>query len=103
MVALGGNRVAYGINGLVDGRLDDANVKQRALDKAKESAFWAEGTGSETDTAAIQGSLWSDGGRSHPAADTDLLVEITRDLTVPGEEAKFGGGKVIRDGMDNHP
>ena len=32
-------------------------------------------------------------------ADTDLLVEITRDLTVPGEEAKFGGGKVIRDGM----
>ncbi len=46
LVALGGNRVAYGINGLVDGRLDDANVKQRALDKAKESAFWAEGTGS---------------------------------------------------------
>jgi len=32
-------------------------------------------------------------------ADTDLLVRIERDLTVPGEEAKFGGGKVIRDGM----
>ncbi len=32
-------------------------------------------------------------------ADTELLIEITRDLTVPGEEAKFGGGKVIRDGM----
>jgi urease subunit alpha len=32
-------------------------------------------------------------------ADTDLLVEIERDLTTPGEEAKFGGGKVLRDGM----
>jgi urease subunit alpha len=32
-------------------------------------------------------------------ADTDLLVRIERDLTTPGEEAKFGGGKVIRDGM----
>ena len=36
-------------------------------------------------------------------ADTDLLVEITRDLTLPGEEAKFGGGKVIRDGMGQSP
>ncbi len=32
-------------------------------------------------------------------ADTDLLIEIERDLTVPGDEAKFGGGKVLRDGM----
>ena len=32
-------------------------------------------------------------------ADTDLLIRIERDLTTPGEEAKFGGGKVIRDGM----
>jgi len=31
--------------------------------------------------------------------DTDLVVEIERDATVYGEEAKFGGGKVIRDGM----
>ena len=32
-------------------------------------------------------------------ADTDLFVEVERDLTVPGDEAKFGGGKVLRDGM----
>ena len=32
-------------------------------------------------------------------ADTDLFIRIERDLTVAGEEAKFGGGKVIRDGM----
>ena len=36
-------------------------------------------------------------------ADTELLIEIQRDLTVPGEEAKFGGGKVIRDGMGQSP
>ena len=32
-------------------------------------------------------------------ADTELLIEVERDLTVPGDEVKFGGGKVIRDGM----
>jgi urease subunit alpha len=32
-------------------------------------------------------------------ADTELLIRIERDLTTPGEEAKFGGGKVLRDGM----
>ncbi|MEL6774456.1 MAG: urease subunit alpha [Pseudomonadota bacterium] len=33
-------------------------------------------------------------------ADTDLIIEVEKDLTGPyGEEVKFGGGKVIRDGM----
>jgi urease subunit alpha len=32
-------------------------------------------------------------------ADTDLMIEIEKDFTVYGEEVKFGGGKVIRDGM----
>lgn len=32
-------------------------------------------------------------------ADTALVIEIERDFTIPGEEVKFGGGKVIRDGM----
>ena len=32
-------------------------------------------------------------------ADTDLVIEVEKDFTVPGEEVKFGGGKVIRDGM----
>src|ERR1051325_9971743 len=31
--------------------------------------------------------------------DTDLVIEVERDATVYGEEVKFGGGKVIRDGM----
>ncbi len=32
-------------------------------------------------------------------ADTDLIVEVEKDHTTYGEEVKFGGGKVIRDGM----
>ena len=32
-------------------------------------------------------------------ADTDLFIEVEKDLTTYGDEVKFGGGKVIRDGM----
>src|ERR1700712_1780223 len=31
--------------------------------------------------------------------DTELLIEIEKDFAVYGDEAKFGGGKTIRDGM----
>ena len=36
-------------------------------------------------------------------ADTDLLIRIERDFAIPGDESKFGGGKVIRDGMGQSP
>ena len=32
-------------------------------------------------------------------ADTELVIEVEKDCAIPGEEVKFGGGKVIRDGM----
>jgi urease subunit alpha len=32
-------------------------------------------------------------------ADTDLIIQVEKDFTIYGEEVKFGGGKVIRDGM----
>jgi urease subunit alpha len=35
--------------------------------------------------------------------DTDLIVRIERDFTSYGDESKFGGGKVIRDGMGQSP
>jgi urease beta subunit len=43
LVSIGGNRVAYGINGLTHGRLDDPHVKQQALAKAKECGFITKG------------------------------------------------------------
>src|SRR5262249_17512628 len=35
--------------------------------------------------------------------DTDLFIEVEKDLTTYGEEVKFGGGKVIRDGIEQSP
>ncbi|WP_170509876.1 urease subunit alpha [Ruegeria arenilitoris] len=49
-----------------------------------------------SDYAAMYGPTTGDKVR---LADTDLIIEVERDLTTYGEEVKFGGGKVIRDGM----
>lgn len=35
--------------------------------------------------------------------DTSLIIEVEKDLTVYGDEAKFGGGKTLRDGMGQSP
>jgi len=51
---------------------------------------------SRSDYAAMFGPTVGDRVR---LADTELLVEVERDHTIYGEEVKFGGGKVIRDGM----
>ncbi|MEH7223676.1 urease subunit alpha [Bacillus sp. JJ1566] len=42
-------------------------------------------------------------GDSIRLADTDLLIQIEKDHTTYGDEVVFGGGKVIRDGMGQHP
>lgn len=39
LISVGGNRVAYGINGLVNGRLDDSTVKAKALEAARDQGF----------------------------------------------------------------
>lgn len=36
-------------------------------------------------------------------ADTDIIIEVEKDHTVYGDECKFGGGKVLRDGMGQSP
>jgi urease subunit alpha len=51
---------------------------------------------SRGDYAAMYGPTTGDRVR---LADTDLVIEVERDLTSYGEEVKFGGGKTIRDGM----
>ena len=48
------------------------------------------------DYAAMYGPTTGDRVR---LGDTALVIEVERDLTIYGEEVKFGGGKVIRDGM----
>ncbi len=51
---------------------------------------------SRADYAAMYGPTTGDRVR---LADTELLVEVEEDRTIYGDEVKFGGGKVIRDGM----
>lgn len=51
---------------------------------------------SRADYAAMFGPTTGDRLR---LGDTELLIQVERDLTTYGEEVKFGGGKVIRDGM----
>jgi urease subunit alpha len=51
---------------------------------------------SRPDYAAMYGPTTGDRVR---LGDTDIIIEVERDLTTYGDEVKFGGGKVIRDGM----
>jgi len=51
------------------------------------------------DRAAYAGMFGPTTGDRVRLADTDLIVEVESDRTLYGEEVKFGGGKVIRDGM----
>ena len=51
---------------------------------------------SRAEHAALYGPTTGDSVR---LADTDLFARVEHDLTAPGEEVVFGGGKVIREGM----
>ncbi len=51
---------------------------------------------SRPDYAAMYGPTTGDRVR---LGDTEIIIEVERDLTSYGDEVKFGGGKVIRDGM----
>jgi urease subunit alpha len=53
----------------------------------------------EIDRAAYAGMFGPTVGDRLRLADTELIIEVEEDRTVYGEEVKFGGGKVIRDGM----
>ena len=53
----------------------------------------------EIDRAAYAAMFGPTTGDKVRLADTDLLIEVEEDKTIYGEEIKFGGGKVIRDGM----
>ena len=92
LVALSGDRIVYGFLGEIMGKLDKAKPKpalprerQKMTLKISRQAY-----------AEMFGPTTGDRVR---LADTDLFIEVEKDLTIYGEEVKFGGGKVIRDGM----
>ena len=88
LVAFAGARVVYGFAGDGDGTARPRRETRREEEPAMKIDRRA--------YAEMYGPTVGDRVR---LADTDLIVEVERDLTVYGEEVKFGGGKVIRDGM----
>ena len=81
LVALAGKRAVYGFRGDVMGKL-----KKRLMSARIKRSVYADMFGPTI-------------GDRVRLADTDLIIEVEKDFTVYGEEVKFGGGKVIRDGM----
>ncbi len=88
LVAYAGDRVVHGFNAKVEGKLaaakaggDSGNATIRIT------------------RAAYAGMFGPTKGDRVRLSDTELFIEVEKDFTTYGEEVKFGGGKVIRDGM----
>jgi urease len=107
LVELGGRKIAQGGNRLASGPINETTRKEIAK-RAKALGF-AHREQSITDMepplpASIDREVYADmfgptTGDRIRLGDSSLWIEIERDYTVYGDECKFGGGKVIRDGM----
>ena len=91
-------REVYGLNGLTEGPVEAKRPRRGARARPRAGLRGRAVTLRipRRQYASLYGPTAGDRVR---LADTGLLLEVERDLTVPGEEAKFGGGKVLRDGM----
>lgn len=89
LVAVAGRQEVYGHNGLVSGSVKES-IKQNQA--PIENGLLV----SREAYASMFGPTTGDRVR---LADTDLMIEVEKDFTVYGDECKFGGGKVLRDGM----
>ena len=91
-----GARLVYGFNGWSWGRLPHvARRHERFLRIAEVIA-----NAPHNEPRRLRADVRSHGGRQRSALRiADLIIEVEQDLTIYGEEVKFGGGKVIRDGM----
>lgn len=88
LVSLGGRRQVYGHRGLTQGSVSSADTQSQGR-----------GGALPFPRAAYAGMFGPTVGDRVRLADTDLVIEVEKDFTVYGDECKFGGGKVLRDGM----
>ena len=89
LVEFAGSKTIYGFRGEVMGPLEDSGSSDA-------SAETSSVTMDRTAYAQMFGPTVGDKVR---LGDTDLWIQVEKDFTVYGDEVKFGGGKVIRDGM----
>ncbi|XP_035210623.1 urease-like isoform X1 [Stegodyphus dumicola] len=105
LVEIGGNKIVRGGNGLCDGLIHNCNLRnvmQKIADqhfgnKVQEFQLAAKPCNiSRYIYAKNYGPTVGDKVR---LGDTSLVIEIEKDFTEYGNECKFGGGKVLRDGL----
>ena len=103
LVALAGERRVYGLNNKVDAPLGDAASSL----KPPTSGLPPQSSGLEFTRRQYAEMFGPTVGDQVRLADTELFIEIEKDLIAEGggygNEVKFGGGKVIRDGMGQSP
>ncbi|OWF46685.1 uncharacterized protein LOC110455317 [Mizuhopecten yessoensis] len=106
LVQVGGEQVLRGGNALCDGPMDPAKLKC-ILKKVQEGQFQhlpQPDAKSSTKKCVIPRQQYAyiygpTVGDKIRLGDTSLIIEVEKDYTVYGEELKFGGGKVMREGM----
>lgn len=126
LVDYAGERVCHGFSGLVDGPLDDPAVRERALQRMRDGRFLTDDdevaqpadreSPADLPPTVLPRATYTDiygptVGDRFQLADTVLTLEVTTDHNAVttdgssgyGEEAVYGGGKAIRDGMAQDP
>jgi len=108
LVEIAGNRVIHGGNGLVSGPVHATSI-DKVLENVRSRNFChttqaAEITAMEAapftmDRQAYAAMFGPTTGDLVRLGDTELWIRVENDHTVYGDECKFGGGKVLRDGM----
>ncbi|WP_139492030.1 urease subunit alpha [Brevibacillus dissolubilis] len=100
LVAYGGKREMYGHNGLVNGPLPELMMTEDCEECVDTEITPLAGTEGLLITREAYASMFGPTtGDQVRLADTELFIEVEKDFTVYGDECKFGGGKVLRDGM----
>eukprot|EP00922_Rhytidocystis_sp_ex-Travisia-forbesii_P021862 GHVS01032021.1.p1 GENE.GHVS01032021.1~~GHVS01032021.1.p1 ORF type:complete len:719 (-),score=89.71 GHVS01032021.1:74-2230(-) len=107
LVAIGGRRSVYGGNSLVDGEASQERleiVMERVkvggfMHKAQDDAVFGYSQNKSIPRALYCRTYGPTLGDLVTLGDTSLRVRVERDYAVYGDECKFGGGKVLRDGM----
>mmetsp|Transcript_3700 Transcript_3700/g.8868 ORF Transcript_3700/g.8868 Transcript_3700/m.8868 type:complete len:872 (+) Transcript_3700:582-3197(+) len=107
LVAIAGNRIVRGGNNIVDGTADGPAALAKAMKNVVDGGFLhVKALGAPAPAppllitrakyAAMYGPTVGDRVR---LGDTNLFLTVEKDLSVYGEECKFGGGKTLREGM----
>lgn len=106
LVEIGGHKVLAGGSSLAAGKFDEAKRLTTVKAKIEEHGFGhktqanvQEAPTPDMDHEVYVSMFGPTVGDRVRLADTNLWVEVEKDYTVYGDECKFGGGKVLRDGM----